>query len=64
MAFLVGVLLLEIRQVAPHRIDLLGEGTRDVEVHRGVVLQELLGILREWRIRDGYENASLWEEYR
>ncbi len=26
--------------------------------------QELLGILREWRIRDGYENASLWEEYR
>lgn len=25
---------------------------------------EMLAILREWRIRDGYENAALWEKYR
>ncbi|MEO0415974.1 MAG: sulfatase-like hydrolase/transferase [Verrucomicrobiota bacterium] len=26
--------------------------------------QELLATLREWRIRDTYENASLWSDYR
>lgn len=26
--------------------------------------KELLAILREWRIRDSYENSDLWEEYR
>jgi len=26
--------------------------------------RELLATLREWRIRDAYENASAWEEYR
>lgn len=26
--------------------------------------QELLAILREWRIRDAYENAELWQNYR
>ncbi len=26
--------------------------------------KELLAILREWRIRDSYENANLWEDYR
>jgi len=25
---------------------------------------ELLGLLREWRIRDAYDNSSLWQKYR
>jgi arylsulfatase len=25
---------------------------------------ELLAVLREWRIRDAYENAAVWAEYR
>ena len=38
--------------------------SRGARAEREAKKQELLGILREWRIRDGYDNANLWEEHR